>query len=83
MHRDVTAKNVFIGPDGEVTLGNYGYLFQLRHNPIQAFWTAPELIHSHMVTTKADIWNVGTLALYMLEANNPYEGEPLFDALLK
>ena len=36
-----------------------------------------------MATTKGDIWNVGTLALYMLEGIDPYLGEPLFDALLK
>ena len=53
------------------------------NNAISPFWTAPELIHTHMSTTKTDIWNIGTLAFYMLEATDPYLGEPLFDALLE
>ena len=27
VHRDVTSKNIFLGPNGEVTLGDFGYLF--------------------------------------------------------
>jgi serine/threonine protein kinase len=75
---------VYIGLSGEVILGDFGYVHAGKQERIHPFWVAPERIHNAGCDCdmKADIWNIGTLANYMLDGHNPYHNETLVNALM-
>lgn len=44
-----------------------------------AHYTAPEIIQSRRITSKADIWSAGVIIYYLLYNKLPFEGKTFHD----
>ncbi|RLN60571.1 hypothetical protein BBJ29_002832 [Phytophthora kernoviae] len=67
VHRDLKSKNVLIGDNFEVKLGDFG-VSRMRHDEETmtsgvgtAYWTAPEVLAGQKYSEKADVYSLGVV----------------------
>lgn len=84
VHRDIKGANILTTKDGLVKLADFGVAAKLGEleadnragreaSPVGTpYWMAPEVVELKAVTTAADIWSVGCLAIELLTGNPPY-----------
>ena len=82
VHRDLTASNIRITPDGGVKLLDFG-IAKLEHRRGltaegqvigTAAYLAPEQLRSGQATPQSDVWSLGVLLFEMIAGRRPFEG---------
>uniref|UniRef100_A0A7S2X7I8 Protein kinase domain-containing protein n=1 Tax=Lotharella oceanica TaxID=641309 RepID=A0A7S2X7I8_9EUKA len=67
IHRDLACRNLFMGHDGTVVVGDYGLArkmddrYMLNNSSFPWAWTAPESLATKEFTSKSDIWSLGII----------------------
>ncbi|GAB4815162.1 hypothetical protein N2152v2_002208 [Parachlorella kessleri] len=84
VHRDIKGANILTTKEGLVKLADFGVAAKLGELEAERsagreaapvgtpYWMAPEVVELKSVTTAADIWSVGCLAIELLTGNPPY-----------
>ena len=83
LHRDITPDNVFIEPDGNVRLVDFGLVRPVDWTPLTAEgamlgtlrFTPPEVLRGEEFTTRGDIFQAGLIVYYAAKGVHPYERE--------
>ncbi len=84
LHRDLSARNVIVLPNGHVRIADFGLskLVEEAHFTITGevlgtpHYSAPEQIESSKdVTASADIWSLGVLGYQIATGQIPFDGE--------
>lgn len=89
LHRDIKSSNMLVSPSGEVKLIDFGYASYVgesdfvftRHqlnekaNKGTPAYMAPECLLNQEVTTKSDIYSLGTVLWELMTRKVPYAGK--------
>ena len=81
LHRDITPDNVFIEPDGNVRLVDFGLVRPVDWTPLTAEgamlgtlrFTPPEVLRGDEFTTRGDVFQAGLIVYYAAKGVHPYE----------
>ncbi|XP_067941953.1 serine/threonine-protein kinase Nek5-like [Watersipora subatra] len=84
VHRDLTAKNIFISKDNTLRLGDFG-LAKAYTGPTMKSraqigaieFNAPEMLEDMPFTDKCDVWAAGCILYFMITAQLPFQGSIL------
>lgn len=94
IHGDLKGSNVMIGPDGHVTILDFGLACRraggeakdtvsTRQSPSSAAGTvpymAPEIIRGHSASVQSDIWAIGVLIFEMFAGRRPFAGTTTYE----
>ncbi|KAH7279725.1 hypothetical protein KP509_37G033100 [Ceratopteris richardii] len=78
VHCDIKAKNILLGPAGEIKIADFGSAKRLsssedrriRGTPL---WMAPEVLQGVEQETPSDIWSLGCTVIEMLHGRLPWQ----------
>ncbi|HEX6164501.1 MAG TPA: serine/threonine-protein kinase [Vicinamibacterales bacterium] len=94
IHGDLKSSNVMIGPDGHVTILDFGLACRraggeaketasTQQSPSGAAGTvpymAPEIIRGHSPSVQSDIWAIGVLIFEMIAGRRPFAGTTTYE----
>ncbi|CAL2041000.1 unnamed protein product [Caenorhabditis brenneri] len=80
IHRDIKPENLFIGPKGELKIGDFGWSVHAPSNKRRTFcgtidYLAPEMVTGQPHSNTVDIWAIGILCYEFLVGKSPFEHE--------
>ncbi|KAH7279726.1 hypothetical protein KP509_37G033200 [Ceratopteris richardii] len=81
VHCDIKAKNILLGPAGEIKIADFGSAKRLSssQNPEDRrmrgtpLWMAPEVLQGVEQETPSDIWSLGCTVIEMLHGRLPWQ----------
>lgn len=84
LHRDLSARNVFLAENDDIKVGDFG-LSKASSASISVHgktlcgtpnYFSPEMIHGHPYGPASDVWSVGILAHEILTLHHPFASGP-------
>jgi len=81
VHRDLKSLNLFVGPDWEIKVGNFGTARTLNYTMeidpeervLPSAWTAPEILRHQEYTPRSDIYSYGVCLWELCTREEPFQ----------
>lgn len=82
IHGDLRSPNLFVGADGKVKIGDFGFTKRLASNNASLRvarithprWVAPELLMDNILSRNSDVYSFGVIMFELLTFRIPFEG---------
>jgi NIMA (never in mitosis gene a)-related kinase len=85
IHRDISAKNIFLTKSGILKLGDFGSRPDLRRRTmlLGPYYIAPEVCKGGSYTSKNDIWSLGCVLYEMCTFKHPFQDKSILGFVIR